>query len=46
MQGNLKFMLNKPFNGKHVKHFRSDNGSINVLSAFNIIFAHFKENKL
>ena len=29
MHGNLKFVLNKPLNRKHVKHFRSEKDIIN-----------------
>ena len=33
MHGNLKFLLNKPLNRKHVKHFRSEE-DINIISAY------------
>ena len=34
MHGNLKFVLNKPLNRKHVKHFRSEEDIINIISAY------------
>ena len=34
MHGNLKFVLNKPLNRKYVKHFRSEEGIIHIISAY------------
>ena len=34
MHGNLKFVLNKPLNRKYVKHFRSEDGIIIIISAY------------
>ena len=34
MHGNLKLILNKPLNRKFVKHFRSEDGIINIISAY------------
>ena len=34
MQGNLKFILNNPLNGKYVKQFRNENDIINIVSAY------------
>ena len=31
---NLKFVLNKPLNRKYVKHFRSEDGIISIMSAY------------
>ena len=33
MHGNLKFVLNKPLNRKYVKHLRSEEGIIHIISA-------------
>ena len=34
MHGNLKFVLNKLINRKYVKHFRSEDDIINIISAY------------
>ena len=34
MNGNLKFVLNKPLNRKYVKQFRSEDDIINIISAY------------
>ena len=34
MHGNLKFILNKPLHRKYVKHFRSKDDIINIISAY------------
>ena len=34
MHGNLKFALNKPLNWKYFKHFRNEEGIINIRSAY------------
>ena len=33
MDGNLKFILNNPLNGKYVKQFRNENDIVNIVSA-------------
>ena len=34
MHGNLKFVLNKPLNRKYVKHFKSEDDIINIISVY------------
>ena len=34
MHGNLKFVLNKPLNRKYVKHFRTEENIIHIISAY------------
>ena len=34
MHGNLKFLLNKPLNRRYVKHFKSEEDIINIISAY------------
>ena len=34
MHGNLKLILNKPLNRKYVKHFRSKDDIINIISFY------------
>ena len=34
MHSNLKFILNKPFNGKYFKHFISEEDIVNIISAY------------
>ena len=34
MHRNLKFVLNKPLNRKYIKHFRSKEDIINIISAY------------
>ena len=34
IHGNLKLVLNKSLNRKYVKHFRSEDGIINIISAY------------
>ena len=34
MHGNLKFILHNRLNGKYVKHFRNENGIIDIVSAY------------
>ena len=34
MHGNLKFVLNKPLNRKYVKHFRTKENIIHIISAY------------
>ena len=34
MHGNLKFVLSKTLNRKYVKHFRSEDDIINIISAY------------
>ena len=34
MHGNLTFALNKPLKRKYVKHFRSEKGIVNIISAY------------
>ena len=34
MHGNLKFMLNKLLSRKYIKHFRSEEHIVNIISAY------------
>ena len=34
MRGSLKFILNEPLNRKYVKHFRSEEDIVSIISAY------------